>query len=523
MNWLNLGLAFADIAARHPQRIALRWPEGATLTYAELDDLTGHLAAWLHERGIGLGASLAILNDKSPTAYALMLACLRLGVLYSNLDPGSPPARLQRMLATLRPALLAHASSHAPIIAALRDLAALPPTLDYSASGFAAAHHPLKPRPADHQVPGHAPAYLMFTSGSTGIPKGVVIAQHSALNFIRWCQQEMAIGPDEVLTGINPLHFDNAVFDVHAALFAGATLAPMPDALAKNPRHLIKAVAAARCTLWFSVPSLLVYLLRLRALEPGDLPDLRRLLFGGEGFPKPALRDLHALLGEHTQFINAYGPTEGTCICSSHPVQPADLDGETLLPLGPLTPNFSGLIVDDQLKPLPAGEVGELLLGGPQIALGYYRDPQRTAAAFIQNPTHQDYRDLLYRTGDRVRQDPMSGLLHFVGRADRQIKRMGYRIELDEIEAALVALPGVREAAVVAVPDPSGASPSILAALCTDQTEADLRAQLAERLPAYMLPGRYAFHDRLPRNRNGKIERLALMEREPQRNGNRNP
>lgn len=182
------------------------------------------------------------------------------------------------------------------------------------------------------------------------------------------------------------------------------------------------------------------------------------------------------------------------------------------MPLGPLAPNFTGLIVDDQLQPVPIGEVGELLLGGPHVALGYYRDPERTAAAFIQNPTHQDYRDMLYRTGDRMRQNPTTGLLHFAGRADRQIKRMGYRIELDEIEAALVALPGVREAAVVALPDAAGGPVSILAALCTALPEADLRAQLAARLPTYMPPNRFADHANLPRNRNGKINRLALVE-----------
>ncbi|MEA3642767.1 MAG: amino acid adenylation domain-containing protein [Lamprobacter sp.] len=517
MNSLNLGLAFADVAQRHADRIALQLANGDRLTYAELDDLSGRWATWLQARGIKLGDAIAIFHDKSPTAYALMLACLRVGVLYTNLDPGSPPTRLRAMLATARPALIAHADPHQTTLAALQSAAQqaqhlLPPTLHYGTDDHHAELRSLAPTQADHRVPGHTPAYLMFTSGSTGTPKGVVIAQQSLLNFTRWCQQDLHIGPDEVLTNINPMHFDNAVFDFYGALLAGATLAPMGEALTKNPRHLIKAVAAAGCTLWFSVPSLLVYMLRLRALEPGDLPQLRRMLFGGEGFPKPALRELHQQLGEHTALINVYGPTEGTCICSSYPVQAADLPGEELLPLGPLAANFSGLIVDAQDHPVAQGEVGELLLGGPQIALGYYRDPERTAAAFVQNPTHNAYRDILYRTGDRVRWNAERQVLQFVGRADRQIKRMGYRIELDEIEAALAALPKVREAACVALADIAGGGPTILAALCTNLSEAELQAQLAERLPAYMLPTRFAYYDSLPRNRNGKINRLAIAE-----------
>ncbi|MBK1703374.1 amino acid adenylation domain-containing protein [Halochromatium glycolicum] len=517
MNSLNLGLAFADVARRHAKRIALQPPDGDRVTYAELDQLSGRWATWLQAKGLGLDGAVAILHDKSPTAYALMLACLRLGLLYTNLDPGSPPARLRAMLATARPALIAHAEPHQATIAALQEAAqqaqtTLPPTLNYSTPAHQAELHNLTPTGADDRVPGHTPAYLMFTSGSTGTPKGVVIAHQSLLNFTRWCQQDIGITPDDVLTNINPMHFDNAVFDFYGALFAGAALAPMSEALTKNPRHLVKAVATAGCTLWFSVPSLLVYMLRLRALEPGDLPQLRRMLFGGEGFPKPALRELHRLLGEHTALINVYGPTEGTCICSSHPVQAADLAGEALLPLGPLATNFTGLIVDKQHRPVSQGEVGELLLGGPQIALGYYRDPERTAAAFVQNPTHTAYRDILYRSGDRVCWDAERAVLLFVGRADRQIKRMGHRIELDEIEAALAALPEVREAACVALPDQTGGAPIILAAVCTELPENALQAQLAERLPAYMLPTRVTHYDNLPRNRNGKINRLAIAE-----------
>lgn len=506
----NLGQALAMVARQIPDRVAIRLLSGESLTFEALEVLSARVAAWLCERGVSAGNVVGILHDKTPLPYAIMLACLRLGAIYVNLDTKSPPDRVRTILAQAQPCLLLHSADNRDLIEALA------PTMDceaadYSSPDWIAGLESVRAQPTLDVVPGHAPAYLMFTSGSTGQPKGVVISHQSVLNFIQWGHDVLKCGVGDVVTNINPMYFDNSVFDFYVTLFNGATLVPIPDSLAKHPRRMIKEIERLGCTLWFSVPSMLVYVLRMRALETDDLPALRALIFGGEGFPKPALRELHRLLGSRVELVNVYGPTECTCICSSYTVRASDLEDDALLPLGPMAPNFTHLIVDESLRPVEPGAVGELLIGGSNVGLGYYRDLERTAAAFIQNPLHADYRDILYRSGDHVYWNADLGALRFVGRRDHQIKRMGYRIELGEIEAALQSLPEVAEG--VCVSGPLGAQVAIHACVVAPVSAvAAVEAGLRQRLPSYMIPNEIVCLSALPRNTNGKIDRVALQQ-----------
>ena len=498
----TLGAAFREIVAQHAEHPALRYPEtGERVSYAELNHLADRVAAAIHAQGLRPGEVAVFFHDKSPVAYAAMLACLRLGVIYVNLDPDSPWERLHRILATCRPRLVVNAFTVLPFAAELAaeghdivlHLHALPD------AGIA---------PADAHFSGSHPAYIMFTSGSTGMPKGAVMSHANLLGFIAWAQNRFAITPDDVLTNVNPIYFDNSVFDFYTAIFSGAALVPATAEQVRDTRRLVRLVNEAGCTIWFSVPSLLVYLLTTRALVATDFPAMRKIVFGGEGFSKRKLRQLHELFGERAALENVYGPTECTCICSAHTVGVADFDDmQALAPLGLLAENFDyEILPQDDADP----DFGELFLRGPQVGLGYYNDPERTARAFVQNPRHEHYADIGYRTGDLVQRDT-KGWLHFRGRADYQIKHMGSRIELEEIEAAFNSLPAVKECAVVYQTLGEGLG-QILAFVAAHAAvaPADLLKQVAAIVPVYMVPRRVTLIDPLPKNANGKIDRPAL-------------
>jgi D-alanine--poly(phosphoribitol) ligase subunit 1 len=505
----NLGLAFEEVAKRHRDRAALYYPATQeTVSYAQLASLAHAIAGELCKRGLRQGDVVTLFHDKSPRAYAAMLACLRLGIAYVNLDPDSPWARLKKILDTCRPRLLINGFAALPHREALeRDGAPAILALSEWSPDAAGASACL---PDARGVSGSLPAYVMFTSGSTGVPKGAAISHANLLWFIAWAHDRFAITHDDILTNANPMYFDNSVFDFYSTLFAGATLVPLTAEQVRDPRGLVRLVNQARCSLWFSVPSLLVYLLTTRALTADDFPAMRAVVFGGEGFPKARLKQLFDLYGRRIALENVYGPTECTCICSAHRVSDADFDDmQKLTTLGHIAQNFTAHIL-----PLDQGEpdFGELFLTGPQVGLGYYNDPERTAKSFIQNPMNSRYPEVGYRTGDLVQRDA-SGKLHFKGRQDFQIKHMGYRIELEEIEAMLNTLPQVKECGVIYRKIAEGLGEIVAFAAVDDAavTAESLVSQLAGVLPAYMVPRKLHLMERLPKNANGKIDRVCLQ------------
>lgn len=509
-SFINLGLAFEDIVRRRADHCALYYPaSGEHISYSQLSSLVERLAVIFHAKGLRQGQVVALFHDKSPAAFAAMLACLRLGLIYTNLDRDSPWERIRKILQTCQPALIASGFTDRPFLAEL-TADGLPETMQLQqALDMAAAS------PADMRLPpvtaadGSSPAYIMFTSGSTGMPKGAVMSHANLLWFIAWARERFAIVPDDVMSNVNPMYFDNSVFDFYSSILSGATLVPITAEQVRDTRLLVRLINQAACTLWFSVPSLLVYLLTTRALSTSDWPSIRKIVFGGEGFPKTRLRQLYELFGQRADLENVYGPTECTCICSAHTITEQDFeDMQNLAPLGLLAQNFNfEILASDPALP----ERGQLFLRGPQVGLGYYNDPVRRAGAFIQNPRHTLYADVGYLTGDIVQRDAQ-GWLHFKGRTDYQIKHMGYRIELEEIEAALGSVSGVMECAVIyqKTGDTTG---QILAFAVTNASlsAAQLLAAVAAIVPAYMQPRHLTVLEMLPKNANGKIDRLALQ------------
>lgn len=506
----NLYARFLRESSSRQEASALKYPDGRSLSFQDLTQLSETQAGMLRSLGVGRADVVAIFHDKEPEAYALMLACLRIGAICVNLDDSNPVERIGRILDTCRPSKIfggkmvrAHAED------ACRAFGVDVIRMESAIEGFI-------PEPFDPcGVIGTDAAYVMFTSGSTGNPKGVAISHAQVLNFINWAGTEFSIGPGDTLTNANPMYFDNSVFDFYASLFNGAALAPLPPSVVQNPSLLVEAVAATGCSIWFSVPTLLIYLTTTRVLKKESWPAMRAIIFGGEGYPVPELRKLYALFGSRTRLINVYGPTECTCICSAYEVTEDDIKGDAgLPPIGYLAPNFRGLLLDDNDDVVPNGEIGELCLLGPNVGLGYYRDADRTEESFTVNKLCATHIERLYRTGDLMRIAPEDGLLRFVGRKDQQFKHMGYRIEAGEIEMALNRLDGIERSVVVYKRRRQGFG-EIVGFVATREmlwTEDALKESLQKHLPNYMIPTRFEIRESLPLNANGKIDRKKLFE-----------
>ena len=454
-----------------------------------------------------------------------MLGTLKAGCAYVPIDLASPASRAARIVSTADVSLVVvHPGAGALLDGIVaeggveRGLAAAT-TADVPVEGetfrtsFDAGSIATLPdaAPAVDVGPGDA-AHILFTSGSTGLPKGVLITHDNVAAFLDWALPRFGIASDDRLSSHPPLHFDLSTFDVYGSLTAGAELRIVDPALNLNPHGLARFIGEAELTQWFSVPSTMTFLASADAVPEGGWPTLRRVLFCGEVLPTPVLRHWMTRL-PHAVFTNLYGPTEATIASSWHTFPEPPADDTEPIPIGVPCDGEELVVLDEALGPVATGEVGDLYIGGVGLSPGYWRDEEKTNAAFVRDPRDPERR--LYRTGDLARLGD-DGLLYFLGRVDSQIKSRGYRIELGEIETALNALDTVRESAVVGCESDGfeGTQIGCAYALAEDTraTPVELRKQLVETLPRYMLPTRWLELDALPKNANGKIDRPRLRE-----------
>jgi len=513
-----LSHAIDDWAERTPDQEAVRF-ESASLSYAELARKSSQLAGLLTESGVQRGDRVGIYMNKALGSAIGLYGIMKAGAAYVPLDPLAPVDRLRFVIGdcgirhlisqpekveTLREILMDPQGVHSVI--GIPEEAGLPAetvawetvfSMPEAAGGRAVIEQDL--------------AYILYTSGSTGVPKGIMHTHRSGLSFAEWSVATYGLRPEDRLSSHAPLHFDLSTFDFFAGAIAGATTVIIPEALTKFPASLSKLMQDAKLTVWYSVPFALIQLLLHGNLAARELGSLRWILFAGEPFPTKHLCAVMSAL-PLARFSNLYGPTE-TNVCTYYHLPGLPEDAEAPIPIGRPCANVEALVVDGDSRPVVAGETGELLIRGGVVMNGYWGQPDKTERGFYRRKSPADTQDVFYRTGDLVRELP-SGDFAYLGRKDRQVKTRGYRVELDEIEVALLSHAGVEEAAAYPIPDGQGSNlieAAVVPKAGVHLTPHQVIEHLAGRLPPYAIPSRLVVTDGFPRTSTGKIDRRALQ------------
>ena len=494
------------------------------LSYRELRERAASLAATLTRRTPpGTSPLTAVFGYRSSTAFAGILAALFRGHGYVPLNRTFPAARTRITLerADCRAVIVDTESAEQldEVLEGIRErlLLLLP---DQSDVGGLARRWPqhivlgaddLEPPDAwkGVSVSPESTAYLLFTSGSTGIPKGVMVSHCNVMHFVDTMVHRYGVMKEDRFSQTFDLTFDLSAFDMFVAWERGACVCCPSRKTLLNPSKFIRD---AGLTVWFAVPSIAVLMKRLGTLRPNQYPGLRWSLFCGEPLPVE-VAEAWAAAAPNSNVENLYGPTELTIACTVYKWNRQRSTRECvfgIVPIGDPLPGMEALVVDDELNEVPPGSEGELLMTGPQLTLGYWRDPERTASAFVVPPGKEG---TYYRTGDRVRTPPSDGPMAFLGRRDHQIKIQGYRVELEEVETYLRQEAGAGLAVALGWPlTPSGAA-GIVAFVVDARLDADqIRTRLKAKLPAYAVPREIRFLPQLPLNSNGKVDRKALLE-----------
>jgi len=511
-----------ESAGQRPDAEAVRLLD-QTLTYAELEKLSNQLAHALIERGVVPGDRIGIYLHKSPAAIASIFGIMKTGACYVPVDQSAPGLRVVEIARQCNfRALITSSSLYQKLGTALHDEcpmagiffvdqppdAVLPVPVFIFANSLAG--YPTEP-PAIEVIDQDL-AYILFTSGSTGNPKGVMLSHLNALTFVNWGVETFGITADDRLSNHAPFNFDVSVFDIFGAIKAGAAISLVPEGLSVFPVQLSAFIQNQKITVWYSVPTVLTLLQSRGKLEERDLSSLRWVLFAGEVFPSKHLRALMEKL-PHPRYANLYGPTE-TNVCTWYEVGQIPENQTTPIPIGKACANMAVIAIDEAGRRVATpGEGGLLFARGSNVMQGYYGRPAESAASFISNPFAPGRDEKLYCTGDWVTLDENGNYL-FVGRKDHMIKTRGYRVELGEIEAVLVAHPAVDEAVALAIPDEAIGNTIRAIVTINDSrslTSTELKRHCAEKLPPYMVPEEVEISDTLPRTGNGKIDRQRLL------------
>jgi amino acid adenylation domain-containing protein len=482
-------------AQQTPRALAVKGPDGE-MTYAQLDDAANCFASELLRFGVAPGDRVGLWHDKSARTIAAMQGVLRIGAIYVPLDPLNPVARVQSIVNDCNIKVIVTTEARA------QGMKRASPESSYSylyiqeialVEGAPAISPQLTGSSRERSE--NDIAYILYTSGSTGVPKGVCISHRNALAFVEWAVETLHVAPGDRLANHAPFHFDLSVLDIYAAFLGGAAVIIIPEGLAYMPAGLVDFLQNERITIWYSVPSVLILMMEQGNFLQIEPANLRCILFAGEPFPISHLRRLYTRWPK-LRYLNLYGPTE-TNVCTYYEVTSLPESWTKPVPIGRACSGDTAHAQNEDGTPTKPGEIGELMVEGPTVMIGYWGKPPQG-----NKP---------YATGDLVRLQEDGNYL-YVGRRDHMVKVRGYRIELGDIEAALGAHPAIHEVAVLAVGE--DLNTRIMAFIaCTGPSAPsllELKRHCAERLPRYMIIDDVNVLSALPRTRNGKIDRLAL-------------
>ena len=495
-------------ARQTPNATAIEDQFGRSLTYGEMNRLVNLLAARMAGLGVRKGDRIGICMPKSINSVLSVFGALRAGAAYVPVDYSAPAERNQfifrncqtRVICADGPRREALGSGVAPFVEFPGE----------ATDGVAADMISAFKEGRATATPGLDDlSYILYTSGSTGVPKGVIHTHRSALSFVYWAAGVMQPTAADRFSSHAPFHFDLSILDLYVPMTVGAAVIVIGESLGKEPGTLAPFIAEKRITCWYSVPSILAMLAQHGHLEKHDYSALRIVNFAGEVFPVKHLRLLKGFWKE-PGYYNLYGPTE-TNVCTYHRIPEVVPDDRTTpYPIGKLCENCEGIVLDEDMQPVSGANEGILYVraSGP-VMKEYWSLPDLNAKVFHTDSAGRKW----YRTGDVVTTDENGDYL-FVGRRDRMVKRRGYRIELGEIEAGLYKHPQVREAAAVPKETPEGVTITVYLSAKDGQKLSIIAMKqfCSQALPSYMNPDRFVFMPDLPRTSTGKVDYQTLAK-----------
>jgi len=487
-----------DTVARFPDKVALV-DEARQVKFGEFQLESKKIATKLISMGLEK-QPVAVYMNKSVEAIETFLGVAYSRNFYSPIDIRMPASRVEKILETLQPKVVITKRECLIDPSIFGDTPIL--FFDELMEGEADAEAvtAVTKRAIDTDL-----LYVLFTSGSTGTPKGVIICHRSVIDYTEWVAKTFDVDENHIFGNQAPFYFDNSVLDIYQMLKTGATLNIIPEKLFIFPIKLLEYIAEQKINIVFWVPSALCLVANLKALGKRDITCLKKILFAGEVMPNKQLNMWRRELPD-ALYANLYGPTEITVDCTYYIVDREFADSDSL-PIGIPCDNSGILILNANDELVQGDEIGELCVRGTSLSFGYYNNPEKTAAAFVQNPLNTQYPEIIYRTGDLVKYNELGEII-YCSRKDFQIKHMGHRIELGEIETAVSSLEGIQLCCSLYDDNRQ----KIVLFYTGELEDKEISEKLKDLVPEYMIPNRYKKLDEMPINLNGKIDRVALKK-----------
>lgn len=497
-----------ETAKRFPDKTAYA-DEKKEITFEELRLQARAIACELTARGF-FKKPVAIFLEKGVDVLVSFMGAAYSCNFYSPIDVDMPGSRVNKILEVLEPSVVITTAALREVFSAydyrgdfllLEEILATDGRCKTVEPEREAALEAARRRGIDTDL-----LYVLFTSGSTGVPKGVTINHRAVIDYIDWVTETFAVTEKDSFGNQAPFYFDNSILDIYSALKTGATTYIIPKKLFAQPVLLLEYLKEKRINTIFWVPSALIVVAKLKAFRNVDLSDtLKRVLFCGEVMPNKQLNVWRKFLPD-VQYANLYGPTEITDACTCYIVD-REFSDEEPLPIGFPMPNTDILVLNDKDEPVKGEESGELCVRGTSLSMGYYKNPEKTKEAFVQNPLNQAVPELIYRTGDIVKYNERGEII-YLSRKDFQIKHMGHRIELGEIETAVSSLEEISLCCCLY----DEKRQKIVLFIEEELDKAYVNEKISRLVPEYMLPNKLIRVEKMPINANGKIDRVKLKE-----------